>query len=719
MLVSLLFPGTIVSSSLPSSSNRAIVRSWWPNRSIEAPLLPKSRNMSASSRSSHSAAAASPKPNTSCDSSSLSPLQDLPADSLLVVLLHLNVIDLSRTSLTSKRLLYLTYTAQTKIVGTECSALSEKAAALQANKEARKLKTYRGGERTGNYRPADVVRRALTRLRCPPTIAFMFHTSRGGGRSSQQAWYQESPSAAEKLLPPSCAILSASSQDIQANCGGLVESESGVGVLLASFDRTKTSYVPFVIASGTDESDDEGDDDGNSNENDNDEVQQLLNRLEEAKPSTAESGTSPNYWKVIFVYVCGNSHLDPDVVLGRVQAAHPDCIIVGGVCEAGHVRLFAGQRGREEKEEGGGKPSTEEKAATKQMLCQKTTRQLRSIISQLVGDGDAGGGEGKEFLLPNLDTPKKELINMAISMGFTQTKSAHSGDGTDLTHVPSGIFGVAIGGDVPVRAVVSRGARSLTTQEIFPQSSPWTVTNASIIRPGELGHPFYRGDPDGGNVSFHVINRVKSSETGEELDGVNFILSHRAEFVGLRRTNAAGDGFDLTTLEMHNVGTGRLMIADVGSSSDSAQIANHVGSQIDIFKLDGPACIQDVGLKLDRLKELVSAQCLLAGLMFSCNGRGPDATYLINQEMCDAQSWNERFSSVPMLGFYAGGEIGPRALAGNINIFQSGQAALQGFTAVFVLFIVPKVEIGSFSLDDGPESIALFMRQRMSNTCSR
>jgi len=649
--------------------------------------------------------------------SALFSFQDLSADELLAVLLNLSVIDLSHVALTSKRLLYLTHAIQTKIVGTECSALSENAAALRVNRDARKLKTHRGGKRSGNYRPADVVRRALSRLRAPPTIAFLFHSSRGGGRTAPTGWYQESPSEVERLLPPSCAILSASGRDIQANCDGLVESESGVGVLLASFDR-RTSYLPFAIASpNSDDSDEDNsnDDDGQQNLENADEIQQLLHRLEEERPPSVGS----NYWKIIFVYVCGDSTLDPDVVLARVQSAHPNCTIVGGVAEAGHVRLFSGKNNGGKDNEDDDKPSSESIAATKQSLSRKSRRQLRIIISELLGQGEAGHGEAKEFLMPNLDTSKDELVDLAISMGFTESSSADPGDCHDLEHVLNGIFGVAIGGDVPVRAVVSRGARSLTTQEVAPQSSPWTVTEAAIVRPGELGHPFYLGDPDGGNVTYHVINRVKSSETGEELDGVNFVLGNQAEFVGLRRiyddTTPQGDGFDLTMLQMPNVGTGKLMIAETGSAIGTVPIASHVGSQIDIFNLDGDACIQDVKLKLDRLKELVEGQRLLAGLMFSCNGRGPDASYLIDEEMCDARTWSERFPSVPMLGFYAGGEIGPRAIVGNRNIFQRGQAALQGFTAVFVLFIVPKMDIGSFSLDDGHDSIDAFMRERMNS----
>jgi hypothetical protein len=69
---------------------------------------------------------------------------------------------------------------------------------------------------------------------------------------------------------------------------------------------------------------------------------------------------------------------------------------------------------------------------------------------------------------------------------------------------------------------------------------------------------------------------------------------------------------------------------------------------------------------------------------------------------------------VPCLGFYAGGEIGPMALAGNENVFQTGRASVQGFTAVFCLFIVPVVERQRQMLDDCNENVNRFVATRLS-----
>ena len=79
------------------------------------------------------------------------PLNELPPDELLLVFLNLNVFDLSNAARTSKRFLYLVHTVQTRIVGTECSALSEKAAALEVNRDERKKQAYGGAKRAGNY----------------------------------------------------------------------------------------------------------------------------------------------------------------------------------------------------------------------------------------------------------------------------------------------------------------------------------------------------------------------------------------------------------------------------------------------------------------------------------------------------------------------------------------------------------------------------------------
>lgn len=136
------------------------------------------------------------------------------------------------------------------------------------------------------------------------------------------------------------------------------------------------------------------------------------------------------------------------------------------------------------------------------------------------------------------------------------------------------------------------------------------------------------------------------------------------------------------------------------------------------FELDAQACIDHVQGKMKQVSEemVAKGQELLGGVLFSCNGRGP--TNLLNlrrQPGVDANAFRQYFGHKHLAGFYAAGEIGPQAIyleekkqgtasndeeedtaaaaAANRSVMsctQTGQAALQGFTAVFGLFIVPK-----------------------------
>jgi hypothetical protein len=54
------------------------------------------------------------------------------------------------------------------------------------------------------------------------------------------------------------------------------------------------------------------------------------------------------------------------------------------------------------------------------------------------------------------------------------------------------------------------------------------------------------------------------------------------------------------------------------------------------------------------------------------------------------------------------------ALAGSHHhVFQRGKVAVQGFTAVFALFIVPATQPRAFDLDDSDENVANFVRDRL------
>jgi hypothetical protein len=76
--------------------------------------------------------------------------------------------------------------------------------------------------------------------------------------------------------------------------------------------------------------------------------------------------------------------------------------------------------------------------------------------------------------------------------------------------------------------------------------------------------------------------------------------------------------------------------------------------------------------------------------MFSCCARGPEPGFF-RARATDAFCFARAFPRTPLAGMYANGEIGPQALAEAPPRLATltGNAALQGFTAVFALFSAP------------------------------
>jgi len=76
-------------------------------------------------------------------------------------------------------------------------------------------------------------------------------------------------------------------------------------------------------------------------------------------------------------------------------------------------------------------------------------------------------------------------------------------------------------------------------------------------------------------------------------------------------------------------------------------------------------------------------------LLFTCAGRGPDASFL-GETMSDARTIDRNFPGLPVVGLYAGGEIAPEARAQITgSVLTKRQAKLQGFTAALGCFCLP------------------------------
>jgi len=98
--------------------------------------------------------------------------------------------------------------------------------------------------------------------------------------------------------------------------------------------------------------------------------------------------------------------------------------------------------------------------------------------------------------------------------------------------------------------------------------------------------------------------------------------------------------------------------------------------------------VQLVASSMRRAQELATqnGDTILGALLFTCNARGH---HMFGRDAQDAAIFQAQFPQAPLMGFYAGGEIGPDAEDSSTVTFLRGKACMQGFTAVFGFFLVP------------------------------
>jgi hypothetical protein len=377
-------------------------------------------------------------------------------------------------------------------------------------------------------------------------------------------------------------------------------------------------------------------------------------------------------WKMIIVYACAEGVNEADRFVQTLQKVVPECNIVGGICETAYVS----------------KPI--EPTLTREQLNECTSAHL-THMNKLLGGPPLMEGLSKEDLVQhvlNVMQKKKYICNQ---LGGDQ---------------PGGICGVALAGSIPVRSVVSRGVRSLTSLRSGGNgqarpSSTFVVQDAQYYQPGDA-HYMFQGGP-----SYHIIRNIKNEETGKEYTPIEMVRAFgQPDFLGIH--SPGQDGFSLESPHPMSLNINSFLIL----SAESSHVG--VGTQIDLFELSGEACMEDMDASMAKLKEQTQNEQVLGAIMFSCGGRGPSAGDLIPEEMSDAKRFAKIFPDVPLLGVYAGGEIGPRAIAGREGAFHNGNSCVQAFTAVFALLIVPKANVSSFSLDDRKELVESFIRSRIS-----
>ena len=559
----------------------------------------------------------------------------------------------------------------------------------------------------------DVVARALAKLSSRPNIAFAFYT----GATPRNDWI----AAVEMQMPKDTVVLAARSSCVQTNANKMVSSEEDLSLMVGSFPEAV--ICPFSLSV--------------HNSNTSASVPYHVQIEMELLKLTPPEADPQTYWKVFTVYVTGKGAHHADDCIQELQKLHPKASIIGGICGGGDIRMATsrgnrGGRGSGEKkddEDDEDEDEDEEDGKTEEeKINNMSVRQLKGFIIK-------HHSNGAKALLGVTEKSELRQLGLVASGACSEEnkmKKQHQKlkqqalQNTTFISCGNSIFGVALGGNVPLRSVVSRGVRSIVSKD-----KPFKVQASTFVQPGDDKFP-YQTEPGDGTKAQHMIGSVTSGSNQDSttMTGQQFVYNLAVDkginpdYVGIRQMGE--DGYTL-----HQVHRGMLVHDSIVLESnedeqaiDNSGAAGSVGSglveslngaDIDMFKLDGPSCIADLDRTLMRLSDQLCGEQLLGALMFSCGGRGPSKRGMMGEEMMDANHFNHHFD-LPCLGFYAGGEIGPMAKADNTNVFQQGKVALQGFTVVFGVFVVPIPTATKYlRLDDSDQNC----RQHMSRKVER
>lgn len=349
------------------------------------------------------------------------------------------------------------------------------------------------------------------------------------------------------------------------------------------------------------------------------------------------------FWKALILYSTGNS---TDELIVQMQEFMPNAVIVGGVCSEGHVSI---------------------PQFSKEELRSMTIKQLRYLSKKYLPNQQLRGGA----------VEKSDLVDHIFDTLSSKNSTTENSGRYEMIGFES-VFGVFLGGDVPVKSVVSRGVHSVLNNNGPPRPfSNLVVHDVELSKPGTDDYFFGAGGPP-----VHLIRKVRDKTSGivhSPLEVIEKYLSsnlHRAQFLGLKREGH--DGFELSHMNNLAMQLDTFVVVADGSTASEESLQ---GAEMDFFSLNGEACMEDMDLTMSKLREQTEGEEILGALMFTCCGRGPSPAGLIPERMSDATRFAKVFPNVPCLGFYANGEFGPVALAGNESVFQIGRSMHQGVSS--------------------------------------
>lgn len=404
------------------------------------------------------------------------------------------------------------------------------------------------------------------------------------------------------FLPHDTVMVGVSAETLQTVVAGHADCSSQAALLLGCLPEAK--LVPFSFEAEAEQG--------------TDDLRNVLSTLDEVNPVA-------DYWKMCMLFAAGDVTMDIQGLIVKLQQRLPELSIVGGVCELGFVST-----------------KTSELETDMDALMKLSSSDLLRRCKSLNVSVDE-------------KLTRKDLAESIV----TAVSSSKEGSYTPKP-IQNGVFGVFLGGNVPVQAVVSRGMKSAVFNGPPRPESPLYVKSASFHRPGEDGFVFAGSDMP----AYHEIEYVENKETG----AVYKLSKLRREFgnfqmVGFRRKGE--DGFSLSNYNRMSPSDCMMIFGEELGTKPL------VGVNIDFFNLDGESCIQDMELRMRLLQQSTRNEDLMGAVLFVCNGRGPFPGVVIPREMSDARIFAARFPSVPCLGFYAGGEIGPDVIPGRQSLEQS------------------------------------------------
>jgi small ligand-binding sensory domain FIST len=214
-----------------------------------------------------------------------------------------------------------------------------------------------------------------------------------------------------------------------------------------------------------------------------------------------------------------------------------------------------------------------------------------------------------------------------------------------------GIVGIAIGGATVFSSQVSRACKPMS--------------DIAKIASGE-------------NMLLHSVTIDGVEKSAMDFIQEGFNLAASAPFLGISRD--LSEGFALCNVRgALEDGTIVLMNTDEFEK----------GHFVQVLSLDPESSKEDLKLRLEAAKRACASQSkqVLGGLLFTCSGRGKRFYKVADVE---SNLFRDAMPDVGMSGFFAGGEIGPEAMAmlPPDSEFRRG-AAVQGFTAVYGVFFTP------------------------------